>query len=1089
MRKYTRKVILCTVLLSSFCAKAETVAIPHLSIVETNAIAFQLIDSIYSSNDTLIATSHTNYYVPAGGPCGEIMCNGEIAVLINGGIPPYTFSISNGESFTTSYNYSVLDSLCVGQYTYTITDSLGQIAEDTLNITQTPSISINIDLIQEVICAGSFTGAVGIITTGGTPPFIYEMDNGSTQLNNYFGSLTAGTHTSTVTDDNGCTADFPFTLDAPTALQFTNTITSIICGGDCLGEIDLTATGATPPYSYSFNNGLTFQSSNIMVGLCAGNVNVVVADSNGCLSNTTVTITENPPLTFSPTFTEPSCNGVTDGTISFNAIGGAPPYVYQVDNGLLTMSQPINNLSEGTYVLYGYDTNGCELYDTIVVTTPPPFSFNYISNNPATCGVNDGSFEVTAFNGSAPYIYSIDGGVTFQINSGFFTNLFAGLYMLNVTDANGCQDSTIIALPNSNMTTQTDLANDAICFSNCDGEIEASALTGISPYNYYLNFNSTPQATGNFTNLCAGQYFILIEDDNQCLGIEEINIAQPDSITFDLQVDNPCPGATDGQLTIVNILGGTGGLSYSIDGGLSYQGSPSFNALSFGDYDPIIIQDINGCFGVSSAQLIEPTPWAVTISKNDLDCFQDNSGFVQLIGDGATAPYTYDFDGASGSIHSSLAAGTYPITFTDVNACTFDTSIVVNEPLAIALSVDTFTNPQCFGGMDGAIDLQATGGTPNYFYSLDGGTTLFTFDIFNSLSAGTYTIYVEDSNGCTDDNTLVLNSPTALIVDTTNLTSILCSGLCEGSVELNMSNGTSPYIIYTSSGNIGWISSDNYQIDSMCVGTATIQVIDDLGCVTSIDVPIQSQYDLAIDTFGLVLSNCFNECIGEVSLDISNGNPPYNVTSNLGLINPINSSQFKIDSICNGNLIIGTTDADGCYSEESVTFIIPDSLYFTYNQTSITSCTVCTDGVAEITAVGGTPPYTYDWSDLGSASTSSIATDLAGGSGAVCITDANGCTFCDSVTVDFIDDVGITKKEKSFRISPNPAQNEIWLISSFPLGTIQLFDINGKLLLEYNNIVSFTSVSVDVSAFPNGIYLLKASSENSVYYDKLVIQN
>ena len=164
-------------------------------------------------------------------------------------------------------------------------------------------------------------------------------------------------------------------------------------------------------------------------------------------------------------FVEPSCNGLSDGEISFTPSGGTPGYTFSVDNGAtFSGANPQLGIAAGDYALVVEDANGCQFVSTITVSEPPPFDFLFIANNPSNCGANDGSFEIIASNGLAPYDYSIDGGTTTQ-PGGFFGSLFSGLYQLYVTDANGCADSVFSALSDNVMTTQTDFEFPTTCKS------------------------------------------------------------------------------------------------------------------------------------------------------------------------------------------------------------------------------------------------------------------------------------------------------------------------------------------------------------------------------------------------------------------------------------------------------------------------------------------------------------------------------------------------------------------------------------------------------------------------------------------------
>src|SRR5690606_16844586 len=272
-------------------------------------------------------------------------------------------------------------------------------------------------------------------------------------------------------------------------------VTDATCNGVCDGQIQVNVPAGppipgTPPYQYSSNNGLTFQPGSLLTGLCAGNIDVVVSDANGCIINGVVVVNEPPALTMAPTFVEPSCFSLSDGSIAFNGAGGTPGYLYSVDNGNTFtpgVTDTVFGIAGGNYDIVIQDANGCETPGTIFVTQPPPFDFVYIANNPSNCGANDGSFEIAAINGQAPYQYSINGpGGPFQ-GSGFFPNLFSGLYTLYVLDDNGCADSVYEALSDNVMVGFVDIQINNTCYNSCDGLVLVGQQFGSAPYTYTLN--------------------------------------------------------------------------------------------------------------------------------------------------------------------------------------------------------------------------------------------------------------------------------------------------------------------------------------------------------------------------------------------------------------------------------------------------------------------------------------------------------------------------------------------------------------------------------------------------------------------------
>jgi gliding motility-associated-like protein len=914
----------------------------NLIVQDANGCQFPISNVVLTepTDVTLVEVSTT----PA--TCGAL--NGDLTVSAGGGTPGYMYDIGGGQQASPTFA-----GLAPGAYTVTVTDNNG--CTETLNVSVPSSAGPVpfIDVLSNVACAGAFTGSVTIGVTGGTGPYTFVMNPpGAGQASNTFNGVPAGAFCVEVTDANGCVGTICGNITEPSALTFNSAVTNALCNGVCDGQIDVTASNATPPYNYSDDNGLTFQASNILTGQCAGNVNVVVSDANGCLANAVVVMGEPTPVTLTPSFVEPSCNGLSDGTITFAGGGGTPGYTYSVDNGVsFTGVDPVPGIAAGNYNLVIQDANGCQTNGSITVTEPVAFTFNYIANNPSNCGANDGSFEITANNGAAPYFYSIDGGVTVQVNNGFFLNLFSGLYQLVVFDANGCADSTFSALSDNVMITQTDVTVDATCFNSCDGLGIVSQQFGAPPFTYTLDLNTTSQPSGVFPGLCAGTHFITIEDNGLCIGIEQFEIFQPDTILFTLTpTDVTCPAGADGQIDVSAVTGGDGGpYTYSLDG-VTYQAGTNFPGLSSGSYT-IFVQDANLCLGTATVSITEPIPWDVNINQTDLVCNGDNTGFVQVIGGGATAGYTYSLGGTPSvtGIYSGLAAnvGGYIIQVTDANGCTFDTTqIVIEPPLLTGLYANT--NPLCFASNDGQIDVTAGGGTPPYLYSSDNGLIFQSNNILTGLVDGCYDVLVEDDNGCQVVSNECLTEPTLM-----TMTMVMNPATCgnnNADVTITANNGTPGYT-YSIDNGVSFQASNAFT--GLAATNFPVVVQDNNGC------QIDSLITLAADQLPQIDNVIFNDplCNGSADGDIT-------VTGSGG----IGALQFSIGgafqasgsfpNLTAGLYTITVQDANGCQSSQQTTLTDPPLLTLA----SVTTDLLCNGdftGEVIITENGGTAPYQY----------------------------------------------------------------------------------------------------------------------------------
>ncbi len=281
----------------------------------------------------------------------EKVCTGESFVL-DAGVPGLTYVWSTGETTQTimntapgTYWVEVYDPTCG---TTPITD--------TIEITNYPNIAGNPSLITDASCAGN-DGAIDMLIIGGTPPYTYLWSDG--QVTEDASGLAPGTYTTSVTDANGCTyVSFGITVNAaPDAINVTEMSTNVSCNGASDGSIDITPTGGTPPFTYTWSNGATTED---LSGLSGGTYSVSITDPNGCFSSITATITEAPALAEVGSATDETMVGANDGTITITSVtGGIPPYTISWATGQTTFG--ISNLPPGNYIGVITDSVGCVL--------------------------------------------------------------------------------------------------------------------------------------------------------------------------------------------------------------------------------------------------------------------------------------------------------------------------------------------------------------------------------------------------------------------------------------------------------------------------------------------------------------------------------------------------------------------------------------------------------------------------------------------------------------------------------------------------------------------------------------------------------
>ena len=913
--------------------------------------------------------------VPA--TCGAT--NGQLTVVAGGGTPPYSYE--TGGTTQGSPNFTGLAS---GNHLVTVTDDNGCTETVNISIASAAGPAPFVDSQSPVTCFGGLNGSVTIGVNGGQSPYQFSLDAGANQPSNTF-QVSSGPHTVTVTDVNGCTGDVVFNIAQPTALTYNTVVTDASCNGVCDGTITINANNATAPYTYSDDNGLTYQASNILTNLCAGNVNIVVQDANGCLANSVEVVDQPTAVNSASAFVEPSCNGLSDGEISFVPGGGTPGYTFSVDGGAtFSGANPQLGIAAGDYDLVVEDANGCQFDYTITVSEPPPFDFLFIANNPSNCGANDGSFEIIATNGLAPYDYSIDGGVT-QQGGGFFGSLFSGLYELHVTDANGCVDEVFSALSDNVMTTFTDFEFATTCKSACDGFAQVSQMNGAPPFTYTINTgNPAGQGSGDFGGLCAGQHFITIEDNGLCIGIEEVNIIEPDTVTFSAILTNiTCPGGSDGIIDFGVVTGGTNAAyTYSIDGGANFQAGAVFNGLPSGDYD-LVAMDGNGCIGAVTVTLTEPPAWDVVVNFSNLTCFQNNTGFIQIVADGATSPYSYSSNGTVNGtgLYISLAAGNYNIIVTDANLCTFNTAQILTEPAQLT-GAYVGTDALCNASADGEIDVTAGGGTPPYLYSSNNGIFQQTGNVLGGLVAGCYDVEIEDDNGCTLVSNECIGEPTQMTM-TIALTPATCN-IDNGVIDITAIDGTPGY---TYSNNAGVSFGAPNVFNPLAPGNYSLVVEDNNGCQIDSIVTVVADALPVIDNVVSTNPACFGDADGEFTVTSSGGVGAHGYSLNAaGPFNPANT----FNGLADGVYDVYVEDGNGCVATQQITLTEPPLLTYGVTITNLL-CNGDFTGALELTGNGGTTPYQFSIDNGTSFQGGGLFSFIAAADYNVMVQDDNGC--------------------------------------------------------------------------------------------------
>lgn len=288
-------------------------------------------------------------------------CNGTAAVSPAGGFTPYSYQW-NDSSVSSS-----LSGLCAGTYSVTVTDSAGCDTVASVLINDPSNMNLTLTDSVDLLCNGVCTGAAVTQVSGGASPFTYQWSSG--QATPSVSGLCAGNYSLTVTDANDCKRILQVEIAEPPLLAFSSLNSSEVnCYGNCNGAATANMTGGTSPYDYLWSNAQITQG---ISGLCAGNYVVTVTDSNGCLVDTSVAISQPGLLESSASSSPQFCFLNCDGSATVSVSGGTTGYTYAWSNG--SDSSTATGVCPGNYFVTVTDANGCTILDTAVVDTS---SFN-----------------------------------------------------------------------------------------------------------------------------------------------------------------------------------------------------------------------------------------------------------------------------------------------------------------------------------------------------------------------------------------------------------------------------------------------------------------------------------------------------------------------------------------------------------------------------------------------------------------------------------------------------------------------------------------------------------------------------------------
>lgn len=728
--------------------------------------------------------------------------------------------------------------------------------------------------------------------------------------------------------------------------------------------------------------------------------------------------------------TNVSCFGLSDGK-AILTINQAGTYNIIWSNGhqhlgVTTLKDTIYNLLAGYYDVQVINTvNGCSAFDIVNITQPALLTATHTSTDVKCFGENKGSVDLTVTGGTPLYSYLWSNGAT----TADLNNVAANVYMVTVTDGRSCKayDTVTITQPAQAMDRTLD-KTDPTCFGFSNGNTDLTVWGGTPPYVYLWNTGAGSQ---DLTNIPAGNYSVLITDANACSANAAIMLVNPPLLSLSSsKANNLCFGDLSGSINLT-VSGGTLPYNYSWANS-DYLLSWNIEDLSglTNDTYYVTVTDAKGCSRSDSAVITSPAMLTDAITSTDVTTNGGSNGTINLTSAGGVLPHSYLWSNNSTAQNlTGLTAGIYTVTITDFNGCKLVDTVVISEPASPLTAHVSMTHVTCFGGHDGTMTVEATGGTPPYQYLWSVGDTNTRIE---NLSAGTYSVIVIDQFFDSDTVSGTILQPEEISISQI-VTNVSCSGLPDGSIDVTVTGGTpsytyewynSEYVLAALTEDVSGLPADQYYLE----------VTDTLGCIAGVTIPISQPGIMTIAMNSTDIA-CAGGATGTAGCTVTGGTLPYVYAWSNGASTP------QISGLSEGVYTVTVTDGHSCFVTDSVRISQSDSIHVSFSMQPV-SCKDQHDGKAAVYAAGGNGGYTYFW--INDATTAAIE-NLDAGIYAVTVTDIMGCTGGGSVTVTKVE-IDCINIPTCF--TPNgDGLNDVWVIKDaglYPAFYMEVFNRWGQ---------------------------------------------
>ncbi len=704
----------------------------------------------------------------------------------------------------------------------------GIIGTQTCETLDCSTLNINAST-ENPTCAGASDGILDLFADGGTPPHVYTF-NGESNGTGIFTDVPAGFHDVTITDGIGCTQTVTLPTFDPAPMTTTTQANGMLDCDNSTATADVTVSGGGGNPTFLWSNG---DAGNTLTADSPGLYYVTVT-AGACTLTDSVQIASSGSLQVSATGSFVCADATGEGTVSLTVDEGTAPfdYVWSMNAGAIT-GPFAENLTPDTYTVTVTDAAGCEQIVAAEVVAHPAINLSTTSTDADCSATPTGTATVTVVGEISDYFYLWNDaeGQTEAVASG----LAGGLYVVTVTDENMCTATAQVTVNTpSQLTVESLTATEISCHNGDDGTATVTVSGGNGDFTYVWSEGNLPNAA-TITDLTAGNYAVTVIDAENCTATAAIDLPNPAAVVLTLSATDPtCLDGAGGSIDAA-VLNAAEPIDYQWNTG---DMTEDLDGISAGTY-VLIITDADGCNAAAEATLASAAHFEAELSAADVSCYGYTDGAASVAVTGGALPYNYTWsNGGNTASLSALPAGEYAVTITDAQGCTQIEITEIAEPAAFTVT-GTFTPPTCYGDSDGSITVTATGGNPEYLYSID-GVSYFSEISFPNLSTNNYILSATDAAGCITPSTelyLAQPEPLSIVVDESIDTEIGETA----ETEVLFAGGTGEILLDWITGETTVLDCDNCP-DPRIIATENdelfVTLTDENGCQISESIPL-----------------------------------------------------------------------------------------------------------------------------------------------------------------------------------------------------------------------------------------------------------